>query len=214
MRSSEACPIGDSSLTGTPRDPDTIPGQFYWSEALEASCPGTITRVRYCYHNSPDLPLNSALARFSFYRRNTFQFSRIVGSGEFTIRNTVPFTGSSELVCDHLELGTTVEIGPRDVIGVCLPPEEDDVALPILSDAADGNTLFTLPCSGQPLDTFFRGSFTSIRNARLHLFADAGKDNIILSWLSNVLECSGCHSSIETIYVAVSGRKRTLAHFN
>lgn len=173
-----ACPIGDSSTDGTRRDP--VPsGVFYWSEALavDPGCTGSISRVRYCYHNSQSLVTNSAVARFSLYRRSGATYSRI--SNVFTITNRISAESPLDsLVCEELELGTTLQVQSRDLFGVCLPEVEDEdsmQALPIISNNPRGTTLGSQPCEDQPLDSFFRLTLSFISNVQLHLFADAGE---------------------------------------
>ncbi len=169
------CPIGEDSISGTPRNRET--GVFYLSVGSEgAECTGTVSRIKYCYHNSPSLSTNMAEARMAIYRRQGFLTVNRV-SDEFTITNRVPFNGTSGLVCEYLELQAPVFVEESDLFGVCVFSARSAETLPVVSGASEGSYLRVSSCDAQSIDSTSLFSFSFMDKLTLHLSADiaAGK---------------------------------------
>lgn len=166
----QQCLIGDNSNTGIRLDP--MPGVLYLNEATQAECPGNISRVRYCYHNSPNTSTNSTRAEIAVYRRRWIIYNRI--SQVFTTSGNTPFNYSQGLVCEYVNLGMAITVKRGDVFGVCLPNQGVNEVLPIVSESS--GSLSTLPCQNQPPDSFNRFSLSVLSNARLHIYADLSKN--------------------------------------
>ena len=163
------CSIGNADSEVSEISEAPTPGVFYLNDINVAQCAGTIRVIRYCYHNSPGLP--TLEARVSLYERRRFTFNRI--SDVFVIRNTLPPSGNTGLVCETLNLGMEVEVSEGNVFGVCIPNSNQSAVLPIFSESA--GRVRTRPCDLQPPDFVGRFGLPILDDIVFHIYADTSK---------------------------------------
>ena len=166
-----SCLIGSSDVAAPTFSPEPAPGTFYMDQINVAQCTGTISKIRYCYHNSPMLMNASLEARVSLYRRmGFFRFVRV--SDVFVIRNNI--RDQSGLVCENLNLETEVEVREQDMFGLCIPSSSENKVLPLFSESTDTN-LMTTPCNSESVDRVRVFDLTTLTDTAFHVYADTSK---------------------------------------
>ena len=175
-RNGSTCSIGDGSEVGDIREP--VSGFFYLDLINTALCDSfSVSRIKYCYHNSPTLSQNIVEAQVAIYRRANTVYSNI--SDVFIVTNNMSASISSGLVCEYLHLETPIEVEAGDMIGVCFPSVGESEPLPMMSHFT-GGTLSASSCGAGPVDSSSSRFRFPVNDVKLHLHAesDPGKYNI------------------------------------